>query len=58
MKQDQIEINAQDIIEAISAQRDTALNEIARMSAIIRALNRKVEELSIPTSGGSNGLES
>lgn len=48
-----IEINSQDIIDALSSQRDTALNEIARMSAIIRALNREVERLS-PVEGESS----
>jgi len=55
-----VEINSQDVIDALASQRDTAMNEIARMSAIIRALNREIEKLSVPTNGqgGGNGLES
>ena len=51
MKQDQIEITSQDVIDALTSQRNSALDEIARMSAIIRALTRESETLSVPTSG-------
>ena len=51
MRQDQIEINSQDVIDALASQRNSTLDEIARMGAIIRALNREIEKLSVPTSG-------
>jgi len=50
-----VEIDSQDLIEAISSQREAALNEIARMSAIIRALGREVDRLSVATSGSGGG---
>lgn len=44
----EVEIQAEDVIQSISSQRDAALNEIARQSAIIRALQRQIEELQKP----------
>lgn len=50
-----VDINPQDMLEAIASQRDAALNEIVRQASIIRALTRKIEELTKPkeTADGS-----
>jgi hypothetical protein len=40
-----MELNAQDIITALSNQRNVALNELAQAAAIIEALKREIEEL-------------
>jgi hypothetical protein len=39
------QINSQDIIDVLQSQRDAAMNEIVRMGAIIKALERKLNEL-------------
>jgi len=43
-----MELNAQDIITALSNQRNAALNELAQAFAIIEAQKREIEELKKP----------
>lgn len=40
---DQVEVNAQDIIDALTSQRNAAMDELTKQAAIIRALQRKLE---------------
>ena len=41
-------MNAQDVINAITDQRNAALNELALTKAQLAAANRKIEELTPP----------
>lgn len=41
----EIVVNPQDLLDTVTGQRDAAMNEIVKMSAIIRALQREVAEL-------------
>jgi len=38
---DTIELSAQDVIEALTEQRNNALNELARVTAALRVLQRR-----------------
>jgi hypothetical protein len=41
-----VQLQAQDIIDTLVSQRDAAFAEIVRQAAIIKALERKVREIS------------
>lgn len=41
-------LDAQDIITALSNQRNSAFNELAQAYAMIKALEREIEELKKP----------
>lgn len=48
MNAPEIMMNPQDLIDVVSAQRNAALDEIVRQGAIIRALQRTIQELTQP----------
>lgn len=46
----EINVDLKDILEATTAQRNAAMDEIARQAAIIKALQRELEKKSDETS--------
>jgi hypothetical protein len=50
----EINANPQDLIDTLSQQRDAAMNEIVKMSAMIRALQRELDALKNPQPEATN----
>ena len=48
-----IEVEAQDVIDALTMQRDTALNELARAQAVIRTLQKQIDAHEEPLRTGN-----
>jgi len=40
----EIAVNPQDMLDTLTGQRDAAMNEIVKMAAIIKALERQLKE--------------
>jgi len=49
-----LEVNMQDMLNVAISQRNSAMDEIVRQAAIIKALERRVRELSSPPTVGNS----
>jgi len=52
----EVQLNPNDVIDAITAQRNAALDEIARQAAIIRTLQKMLEPQGLPGESGNSGV--
>jgi len=43
-----LKADPQDIVQAVQMQRDTALNEVVHLRALLAAAGRRIEELTKP----------
>ena len=45
---EELKTEPQDIVQAVQMQRDTALNEVVHLRALLSAAGRRIEELTKP----------